>query len=108
MDAEVRRIIDEQYALARRIIEENRDKMEVMARALLDWETIDADQIDDIMNGLTPRPPKKSKAIEEPEPVREMKPAPETQKEPAQDAEDSRDNPSGNGENTETTEDKRD
>ncbi len=108
VDAEVRRIIDEQYALARRIIEENRDKMEVMARALLDWETIDADQIDDIMNGLTPRPPKKSKAIEEPEPVREMKPAPETQKEPAQDAEDSRDNPSGNGENTETTEDKRD
>ena len=54
VDAEVRRIIDEQYAIARRLIEENRDKMEVMAKALLDWETIDADQIDDIMEGRAP------------------------------------------------------
>lgn len=61
VDAEVRRIIDEQYAIARRLIEENRDKMEVMAKALLDWETIDADQIDDIMEGRAPRPPKTSK-----------------------------------------------
>ena len=37
VDAEIRRIIDEQYAVARRLIEENRDKMEVMAKALLDW-----------------------------------------------------------------------
>ena len=44
-------IIDEQYALARRLLEENRDKVEVMAKALLEWETIDADQIDDIMEG---------------------------------------------------------
>lgn len=61
VDAEVRRIIDEQYAIARRLIEENRDKMEVMAKALLDWETIDADQIDDIMEGRAPRPPKTAK-----------------------------------------------
>ena len=61
VDAEVRRIIDEQYAIARRLIEENRDKMEVMAKVLLDWETIDADQIDDIMEGRAPRPPKTSK-----------------------------------------------
>jgi cell division protease FtsH len=58
VDAEIRRIIDEQYALARRLIEENRDKVEAMTRALLDWETIDADQIDDIVNGKPPRPPK--------------------------------------------------
>jgi cell division protease FtsH len=58
VDAEIRRIIDEQYALARRLIEENRDKVEVMSRALLDWETIDADQIDDIIGGRPPRPPK--------------------------------------------------
>lgn len=58
VDAEIRRIIDEQYAVARRIIEENRDKMEVMAKALLDWETIDADQIRDIMEGREPRAPK--------------------------------------------------
>ena len=61
VDAEVRRIIDEQYAIARRLIEDNRDKMEMMAKALLDWETIDADQIDDIMEGREPRPPKTSK-----------------------------------------------
>ena len=67
VDAEVRRIIDEQYAIARRLIEENRDKMEVMAKALLDLETIDADQIDDIMEGRAPRPPKTSKEAVKPE-----------------------------------------
>src|SRR5690606_25340102 len=58
VDAEIRRIIDEQYALARKLIEENRDKVEAMAKALLEYETIDADQINDIMAGLPPRPPK--------------------------------------------------
>ena len=58
VDAEIRRIIDEQYALARKLIEDNRDKVEAMAKALLEWETIDADQIDDIMAGKPPRPPK--------------------------------------------------
>ena len=58
VDAEIRRIIDEQYALARKLIEDNRDKVEAMAKALLEWETIDADQIDDIMAGQPPRPPK--------------------------------------------------
>ena len=58
VDAEVRRIIDEQYALARRLIEENQDKMHAMAKALLEWETIDAEQLDDIMAGKPPRPPK--------------------------------------------------
>jgi cell division protease FtsH len=60
VDAEIRRIIDEQYALARRLIEENRDKVETMAKALLDWETIDSEQIDDILAGRPPRPPKSS------------------------------------------------
>jgi len=58
VDSEIRRIIDEQYGVARRILEENRDKVEVMTAALLEWETIDADQIDDIINGRPPRPPK--------------------------------------------------
>src|SRR5690606_17646975 len=57
-DSEIRRIIDEQYAAARKILEENRDKVEAMAKALLEWETIDSDQIDDIMAGRPPRPPK--------------------------------------------------
>jgi cell division protease FtsH len=54
VDAEVRRIIDEQYNLARRLIEENQDKMHAMAKALLEWETIDADQLNDIMAGKEP------------------------------------------------------
>ena len=58
VDAEIRRIIDEQYALARRLLDENRDKVETMTKALLEWETIDAEQIDDIMEGKPPRPPK--------------------------------------------------
>ncbi|MDD3529096.1 MAG: ATP-dependent zinc metalloprotease FtsH [Gallionellaceae bacterium] len=60
VDAEVRRIIDEQYGRARKIIEDNRDKIEIMTKALLEWETIDAEQIDDIMAGREPRPPKPS------------------------------------------------
>ncbi len=58
VDGEVRRIIDEQYALARRLIEEHSDKMHAMAKALLEWETIDGEQLDDIMAGKPPRPPK--------------------------------------------------
>jgi cell division protease FtsH len=63
VDAEIRRIIDEQYALARKLLEENRDKVEAMAKALLDLETIDAEQIDDIMGGKPPRPPKSTGSI---------------------------------------------
>jgi cell division protease FtsH len=58
VDAEIRNILDTQYTLARRLLEENRDKVEVMTKALLEWETIDADQINDIMAGREPRPPK--------------------------------------------------
>ncbi|MDE2585791.1 MAG: ATP-dependent zinc metalloprotease FtsH, partial [Betaproteobacteria bacterium] len=58
VDAEIRRIIDEQFKLAHRLLEENRDKVEAMTAALLEWETIDADQINDIMEGKSPRPPK--------------------------------------------------
>jgi cell division protease FtsH len=58
VDLEIRRIIDEQYATARRLIEDHKDKMHAMAQALLEWETIDSDQIDDVMSGRPPRPPK--------------------------------------------------
>ncbi len=58
VDKEVRAIIDQQYALARGLLENNRDKVEVMTKALLEWETIDAHQIEDIMQGRPPRPPK--------------------------------------------------
>jgi len=62
VDAEIRSILDTQYALSRKLLEENRDKVEAMTKALLDWETIDADQVNDIMNGIDPRPPKQSQA----------------------------------------------
>ncbi|MFM1858906.1 MAG: hypothetical protein RL133_406 [Pseudomonadota bacterium] len=60
VDSEIRKIIDEQYSVARKLIEDNKDKMHAMAKALLEWETIDAEQIDDIMQGREPRPPKQS------------------------------------------------
>ncbi|MDQ6621555.1 MAG: ATP-dependent zinc metalloprotease FtsH [Pseudomonadota bacterium] len=60
VDNEIRKIIDTQYAVARKLIENNRDKVEAMANALLEFETIDADQIADIMGGKPPRPPKPS------------------------------------------------
>lgn len=58
VDAEIRRILDEQYAIARKLIEDNRDKVEAMTAALMEYETIDADQIDDIMAGRPVREPK--------------------------------------------------
>ncbi|MDG1453195.1 MAG: ATP-dependent zinc metalloprotease FtsH [Methylophilaceae bacterium] len=58
VDAEIRRILDEQYAIARKLIEDNRDKVEAMTAALMEFETIDADQINDIMAGIPVRQPK--------------------------------------------------
>lgn len=60
VDNEIRHILEEQYTTARKLIEDNADKVEAMAQALLKWETIDADQIDDIMAGKPPREPKVS------------------------------------------------
>ena len=68
VDAEIRRIVDQQYALARKLIEENRDKVEAMAKTLLEWETIDSDQINDIMEGRPPRPPK---PVQTPQPAQD-------------------------------------
>lgn len=66
VDAEVRRILDEQYSLARKLLEEHRDKVEAMTAALLEWETIDADQINDIMEGKPPRAPKPTQSPPKP------------------------------------------
>ncbi|HLB16379.1 MAG TPA: ATP-dependent zinc metalloprotease FtsH [Burkholderiales bacterium] len=66
VDAEIRRVVDEQYTHARRLLETNRDKVEAMARALLELETLDADQLNDIMAGLPPRPPKPVQAPPQP------------------------------------------
>ena len=73
IDAEIRRILDEQYQVAYKILDENRDKMEIMCKALMDWETIDRDQVLEIMAGKQPSPPKdyshnvRDDKVEEPE-----------------------------------------
>ncbi|MEW3696164.1 ATP-dependent zinc metalloprotease FtsH [Pseudomonas aeruginosa] len=58
IDQEVRRIIDDCYGTAKRLLDENRDKLEMMADALMKYETIDSYQIDDIMAGRVPREPR--------------------------------------------------
>ncbi|WP_220803703.1 ATP-dependent zinc metalloprotease FtsH [Pseudomonas sp. NCCP-436] len=58
IDEEVRRIIDECYETAKRLLIENRDKLDAMAAALMKYETIDSEQIDDIMDGREPREPR--------------------------------------------------
>ena len=77
VDNEIKKIIDERYKLARGLIEENRDKVELMAQTLLEWETIDADQVNDIMDGRQPRPPKPTQKPEDPKtPPDTVKPEP--------------------------------
>jgi cell division protease FtsH len=66
VDSEIRRIVDQQYRLARKMIEDHRDKVETMAKALLEWETLDSDQINDIMEGRAPRPPKPAQPPSQP------------------------------------------
>lgn len=58
IDEEVRSIIDGCYGTAKRLLEENRDKLDMMADALMKYETIDSEQIDDIMAGRQPREPR--------------------------------------------------
>ena len=58
IDEEVRSIIDQCYGTAKRLLEENRDKLDMMAEALMKYETIDVEHIDDIMSGRTPREPR--------------------------------------------------
>jgi len=89
VDKEIRQILDDQYALAKKILTESRDKVEVMTDALMEWETIDADQIKDIMEGRAPRPPKPPQATVTPPPAPDNNtpsaPAPNTSK-PAEEA----------------------
>ncbi|MFB2538352.1 MULTISPECIES: ATP-dependent zinc metalloprotease FtsH [unclassified Acinetobacter] len=58
VDAEIRRILDEQYKVAWDILENNKDIAHAMVKALMEWETIDREQVIDIMNRREPQPPK--------------------------------------------------
>ena len=57
IDVEVRRVIDTAYRKAQNILETNRDKLDAMAQTLIKYETIDEQQIKDIMAGKAPKPP---------------------------------------------------
>jgi cell division protease FtsH len=57
IDEEIRSVIDRNYDRAKQILSDNLDKLHVMAGALMKYETIDSEQIDDIMSGREPRPP---------------------------------------------------
>ena len=69
VDTEIKRILDEQYMVARKLIEKNKKKVEAMAKALLEYETIDSDQIDDLMAGKKVRPPKPTKDYDSKKPT---------------------------------------
>ena len=58
VDEEVRRMLEEQYDIARELIEGNQEKIHAMVDALMKWETIDRDQLQDILAGEQPRPPR--------------------------------------------------
>ncbi|MDR9406151.1 MAG: ATP-dependent zinc metalloprotease FtsH [Spiribacter sp.] len=58
IDEEVRRIVEENYSVAKKVLEDNVDILHAMSDALMKYETIDREQIDDVMNGRPPRPPK--------------------------------------------------
>ena len=66
VDAEIKNILDQQNSVARKLIEKNKKKIEAMAKALLEFETIDSDQINDIMAGKKMRPPKPSRGSDTP------------------------------------------
>ena len=82
IDAEVREIIDDCYATAKRILEENIEILHVMAEALLEYETIDDTQINDIMAGRPPRPPAGWNDSDEEPPQADPDPAPDGDPDP--------------------------
>ncbi|MBI5007772.1 MAG: ATP-dependent zinc metalloprotease FtsH [Nitrosomonadales bacterium] len=84
VDSEIRRILDEQYALATKLLKENSDKVEAMTNALMEWETIDAEQIQDIMAGKPPRPPKPSQSSKSAEPPKDETPTAAATNKPAE------------------------
>ncbi|MDB6145971.1 MAG: ftsH [Pseudomonas sp.] len=78
IDSEVRSIIDQCYGTAKQILTDNRDKLDAMADALMKYETIDAEQIDDIMAGRAPREPRDWGQGGSGTPVAPLDPRPET------------------------------
>src|SRR5262249_40887460 len=76
VDAEIRRIIEQQYVLARKWIKDSGDRVEARAKARLEWDTTDAAQINDIMAGRPPRPPKPTPPAPPPPDIAPTAPAP--------------------------------
>jgi len=73
IDDEIKDLISKNYDRAEKLLHEHRDKLEAMAEALMKYETIDSEQIDDIMDGNVPRPPKGWDDSDHPEPPKAEK-----------------------------------
>ena len=73
IDEEVRKIIDRNYQRAKSILEEHEEKLHVMAKALMKYETINLEQVTDIMEGREPKPPEDWDDSDDSEPARGKK-----------------------------------
>jgi len=82
IDAEVKRIIDEQFKIAKDIIETNRDKLELIAQSLLEYETLEGAQVEEIIHTgkMTPPPPKNTANMQAPTGAQAATPLPEVPK----------------------------
>jgi cell division protease FtsH len=80
IDTEVKRIINEAYAVAKNIIETNRDKLEIIANALLEYETLDGEQVADIVRTGTFTPPPPAPKVDPPSGAVAATPLPEVPK----------------------------
>jgi len=65
IDEEIRSVIDRNYLRAEQILKENTEKLHLMSEALMKYETIDSTQIDDIMEGRTPQPPRNAPSVDQ-------------------------------------------
>ena len=71
IDNEVRKLCDDAYQRAKQLISEHRDKLEIIARALLEYETLDGEQVSDIMRiGRMQNPPARPKSPQQPPPLK--------------------------------------
>ncbi|MBV1909578.1 MAG: ATP-dependent metalloprotease, partial [Kangiellaceae bacterium] len=81
IEEEIKQLIDKNYQRAETLLKDNADKLRVMAEALMKYETIDSKQIDDIMNGDSPRDPEGWDDSDRTEPPKAKKAKSETAKE---------------------------
>jgi len=83
IDLEIKRIIDEAYKVAKDIIYQNRDKVETIAKALLDYETLEGSQVEEIINTGKFTPPTPTPQVDPPHGAQAGTPLPEAPAKPS-------------------------